>query len=289
MNWRVATALALVVLLLPAMIFMNLYAPRLRPVFEFIAALPFVVPAIALVAGLSALFTGPGWLIGSPFYPGHSRISSSRCPTPTARSTSGLRALDLTTLTEAGQSLGAGMGQIIRLVVLPNLRSALVGSLLLTLAVVIGEFTFANVLLFRTFAVLMNQIGQHEATEAAALVDGQLPHHLGRDARRAGGRPRAGANRGSALTATVAAREVRKSYAGRSVLARLDLDMAEGELVCLLGPSGCGKTTLLRIIAGFVTPDSGRVIVGGAGRNLARRQARVGWAWCSRPTACSPT
>ena len=64
----IATAALLVVLLLPAMIFMNLYAPRLRPVFEFIAALPFVVPAIALVAGLSALFTGPEWLIGSPFY-----------------------------------------------------------------------------------------------------------------------------------------------------------------------------------------------------------------------------
>jgi len=164
----VATAVALIVVLLPAMIFMNLYAPRMRPVFEFIAALPFVVPAIALVAGLSALFTGPEWLIGSPFY---LVIPYFFLALPYAYRALdvGLRALDLTTLTEAGQSLGAGMGQIIRLVVFPNLRSALVGSLLLTLAVVIGEFTFANVLLFRTFAVFMNEIGQHEATEAAAL------------------------------------------------------------------------------------------------------------------------
>jgi putative spermidine/putrescine transport system permease protein len=164
----VATAVALIVVLLPAMIFMNLYAPRMRPVFEFIAALPFVVPAIALVAGLSALFTGPDWLIGSPFY---LVIPYFFLALPYAYRALdvGLRALDLTTLTEAGQSLGAGMGQIIRLVVFPNLRSALVGSLLLTLAVVIGEFTFANVLLFRTFAVFMNEIGQHEATEAAAL------------------------------------------------------------------------------------------------------------------------
>ena len=64
----VLTSALLVVLLLPAMIFMNLFAPRLRPVFEFVAALPFVVPAIALVAGLTALFTGPEWLVGSPFY-----------------------------------------------------------------------------------------------------------------------------------------------------------------------------------------------------------------------------
>jgi putative spermidine/putrescine transport system permease protein len=164
----VATAVALIVILLPAMIFMNLYAPKMRPVFEFIAALPFVVPAIALVAGLSALFTGPEWLIGSPFYLVVPYFFLA-LPYAYRALDVGLRALDLTTLTEAGQSLGAGMGQIIRLVVFPNLRSALVGSLLLTLAVVIGEFTFANVLLFRTFAVFMNQIGQHEATEAAAL------------------------------------------------------------------------------------------------------------------------
>jgi putative spermidine/putrescine transport system ATP-binding protein len=63
--------------------------------------------------------------------------------------------------------------------------------------------------------------------------------------------------------ATVEARGVSKSYAGRTVLAKLDLTMGDGELVCLLGPSGCGKTTLLRIIAGFITPDAGAVVVGG--------------------------
>lgn len=164
----VATAASLMVLLLPAMIFMNLYAPGLRPMFEFISALPFVIPAIALVAGLTSLFTGPEWLIGTPFY---LVIPYFFLALPYAYRAIdvGLRGLDLATLTEAGQSLGADMGQIIRLVVLPNLRPALVGSLLLTLAVVIGEFTFANVLLFRTYAVFINEIGQHEATQAAAL------------------------------------------------------------------------------------------------------------------------
>ena len=63
--------------------------------------------------------------------------------------------------------------------------------------------------------------------------------------------------------ATIQAQGVSKAYGGRTVLARLELDMADGELICLLGPSGCGKTTLLRIIAGFITPDSGAVLVGG--------------------------
>jgi putative spermidine/putrescine transport system ATP-binding protein len=63
--------------------------------------------------------------------------------------------------------------------------------------------------------------------------------------------------------ATVDVQGVSKSYGGRTVLARLDLDMADGELICLLGPSGCGKTTLLRIIAGFIVPDTGALLVGG--------------------------
>ncbi len=64
--------------------------------------------------------------------------------------------------------------------------------------------------------------------------------------------------------ATVEARGVSKAYSGRTVLAQIDLAMADGELICLLGPSGCGKTTLLRIVAGFIKPDTGKVLVAGA-------------------------
>ncbi len=52
-----------------------------------------------------------------------------------------------------------------------------------------------------------------------------------------------------------------KSYSGRTVVDEVTLDIEPGELVCLLGPSGCGKTTTLRMIGGFVTPDSGRVLI----------------------------
>ncbi|MCB0122492.1 MAG: ATP-binding cassette domain-containing protein, partial [Caldilineaceae bacterium] len=57
---------------------------------------------------------------------------------------------------------------------------------------------------------------------------------------------------------------VTKSYtAGQPVLRNITLDVAEGEVVCLLGPSGCGKSTLLRIIAGLEQADQGTLMIDG--------------------------
>src|SRR5947207_2894443 len=53
-----------------------------------------------------------------------------------------------------------------------------------------------------------------------------------------------------------------KTYGDFRAVSDVNLDIGQGELVVLLGPSGCGKTTTLRMIAGFVTPTSGRVCLG---------------------------
>src|SRR5215471_13640962 len=56
---------------------------------------------------------------------------------------------------------------------------------------------------------------------------------------------------------------VSKSYDGKLALNRVDLELAENSFTCLLGPSGCGKSTLLNMIAGFVPPTTGQVLVDG--------------------------
>ena len=53
----------------------------------------------------------------------------------------------------------------------------------------------------------------------------------------------------------------------------VSLAVESGEFFALLGPSGCGKTTLLRMIAGFETPDSGRIVIDGADMTRVRSRS----------------
>ncbi|MBA5845455.1 ATP-binding cassette domain-containing protein, partial [Escherichia coli] len=58
-------------------------------------------------------------------------------------------------------------------------------------------------------------------------------------------------------------RIVRKLYGGRTILADIALQVARGEIVCVVGPSGCGKSTLLRIVAGLDADFRGSVTLDG--------------------------
>ncbi len=62
--------------------------------------------------------------------------------------------------------------------------------------------------------------------------------------------------------ASVELRGLTKRYGALAVVDAISLKIEHGLLVCLLGPSGCGKTTTLRLIAGFVEPSDGEIVVG---------------------------
>ena len=62
--------------------------------------------------------------------------------------------------------------------------------------------------------------------------------------------------------ASVALRGLTKRFGDQTVLDNISLEIASGQLVCLLGPSGCGKTTALRLVAGFIEPTAGEIALG---------------------------
>jgi putative spermidine/putrescine transport system permease protein len=81
----------------------------------------------------------------------------------------GLRAVDVRTLTEAAQSLGAGWATILKDVIFPNLRVALLSGIFLTFAIVMGEFTFASLLAKPAFGPYMEYIGAVRAYTPQAV------------------------------------------------------------------------------------------------------------------------
>ncbi|MBI3645906.1 MAG: ABC transporter ATP-binding protein [Acidobacteriales bacterium] len=72
---------------------------------------------------------------------------------------------------------------------------------------------------------------------------------------------------------------VSKSYNGRLAVEDFSLSVEPGERIVILGPSGCGKTTVLRLLAGFITPDTGSISIGNElvardGQNLRQPEER---------------
>src|SRR5262249_9926172 len=64
-------------------------------------------------------------------------------------------------------------------------------------------------------------------------------------------------------TLAILAEEVTKRYGRFTGVDRIDLGVRRGEVFCLLGPNGSGKTTFIRMLAGYVSPSAGRLLVGG--------------------------
>jgi len=163
------TAVAALLLLVPTAYWVHLRAPGLRPLVTFVCVLPFVVPPIVLIVGLLDVFRSQTWFVSTPQFlvPGYVVLV---LPYVWFSLDSGLRAIDVRTLTDAAQSLGAGRTRALVQVILPSLRASILGAALLTLAIVLGEFTMASLSLFDTFPVYVAYVGQTQATGAAALT-----------------------------------------------------------------------------------------------------------------------
>jgi putative spermidine/putrescine transport system permease protein len=162
------TVLVGLALMIPTVFWIHLRLPKLRPTMDLISILPFVVPPIALIAGLGVFLRHFPWLIVRPEVLSLIYVVFA-LPFLYRALDAGVRALDLKTLVEAGESLGSSMPRILLQVIIPNLRAAIISGALLTVAIAMGEFTIASLLGFTTFSVYIYNVGTSTAYEGVAL------------------------------------------------------------------------------------------------------------------------
>jgi len=172
----VITSVVVLVLLVPTMIWVRLRVQWLARTLEFLCLLPLTIPAIVLAVGLGPVYNRIE----------HYNISALMLfwayvilalPYAYRALAAGLNAMDVTTLSEAGRSLGASWFTVIVRVIAPNMWQAILNALLLTSALVLGEFTIAYLLGFVNLQVELYSISRNTAnasvifsTSTAALM-----------------------------------------------------------------------------------------------------------------------
>ena len=162
-----------ILIIVPTAFWVRLRLPRARPYVEFITLLPFVIPPIILVFGLLRGFAGPPFALTGTSQGLDILLVAAYVilsfPYMYRAVDAGLRGIDIRTLTEAAQSMGAGWGRILWAVILPNLRVALLSGAFLTLAIVIGEYTIASFMVRPAFGPYLSLLGRDKAFEPAAV------------------------------------------------------------------------------------------------------------------------
>ena len=165
------TIVICLVLFVPTVYWVHLKVPRLRPVIAFIALVPFVVPPIVMVIGLLNVYRGtPAWFYDKPWGILCAVYVILAFPYMFFALDAGFRSIDVHTLTEASQSLGASWPTTLFKVILPNIRVAALAGSFLALAIVMGEFTIANLAQFHTFPIFLQYVNETQAYPAGAVT-----------------------------------------------------------------------------------------------------------------------
>jgi putative spermidine/putrescine transport system permease protein len=168
------TSVVMLVLLLPTMVWVRLRLPGLSRVIEFICLMPLTVPAIALVVGIKPIYIWISINVTDSILALSVAYVILVLPYAYRALDAGLAALDLKTLTEAARSLGAGWGTIMWRVVVPNMPSAILNASLLSVALVLGEYTFANLLNYENLQVAIAYVGLTSAGTSVAVAVASL-------------------------------------------------------------------------------------------------------------------
>jgi putative spermidine/putrescine transport system permease protein len=172
----VLTCAVVLLLLVPTMIWVQLRVQWMSRAIEFLCLLPLTIPAIVLVVGLAPVYNRIR----------HYQLSALQLfwayailalPYAYRALAAGLGSIDVKTLSEAARSLGANWYTVMVRVIAPNMRQAILNAVLLTAALVLGEFTIAYLLLYTNLQVALYAISRNTpnagvlfSTSAAALI-----------------------------------------------------------------------------------------------------------------------
>ena len=142
-----------------------------RHLATFLSLTLLVVAPIILVVGLLDVYRGtPQWFYGEPYGFLVAAYVILAFPYMYFSLDTGFRSIDVHTLTEASQSLGASWPTTLLRVILPNIRAAALAGSFLTLAIVMGEYTIASLSQFNVFSVYVQYINQNKSYPAAAVT-----------------------------------------------------------------------------------------------------------------------
>jgi putative spermidine/putrescine transport system permease protein len=162
------TVVGMVVLLVPTMVWTRVRVPWARRIIEFICLIPLTIPAIVLVVGYSSVGQWVNYLVTdgplSLTFPYIILV----LPYAYRSLDAGMASIDVQTLSEAARSLGASWVTVIVRVILPNITTAVVSASFLSVALVLGEFTFASLLNYVNLQVQIFQEGQSNARISTA-------------------------------------------------------------------------------------------------------------------------
>lgn len=162
--------LALVLLLFfPTVVLVHLRFPRWERALDLLTVLPIAIPAIVLVVGFAPIYRVIGSLVGSGIWSLSLAYGVLVLPFAYRTINADLQGMDARVRAEAARSLGAGWATVLIRVIAPGVRTGLLAASLLTIAIVLGEFTVSSLLNRTTLQVALLQISKSDPFVAVAV------------------------------------------------------------------------------------------------------------------------
>jgi putative spermidine/putrescine transport system permease protein len=168
------TSFAMLVLLVPTMVWVRLRLRRLNRIIEFICLLPLTIPAIVLVVGLVPMYQWMGINFSDSILTLAFAYVVLVLPYCYRALDAGLSGIDVKTLSEAARSLGASWFTVMVRVIVPNISSAILNACFLSVALVLGEYTIAQNLLYNNLQVEIALLGRANAGVSIAVSAASL-------------------------------------------------------------------------------------------------------------------